>query len=390
MNPLSQKDQREYIEEVENDMEGYTLPKDFIKLSLDKIRECIAILEEHYNACVEKQDVMEAKRAKQRIILFKRMEKAKIKLETQVVYSNQQELVENKMKSELDDYIENTKKDFQAFIQVFEQQEDAMSKEHEKELKEWEEKFEEDYEKKRPKPSKECLNWKRIKEYALGLNKFDKVKEATMQIEKLQKIDEKKFLEEKNIKKEAEKKGILHRQENEKNGLSLKKRRIIDMFNSTKEKNIEQIQKKYESKLKELINYQNFEMSNIDKITKNIMKPCSRIQSIVSSATVINDGDEGEEEEEELGNNVNEGGSSNNNQRKEGSEEEIMANNQNFGGDGEENNANVNMGMEMNNEANEEAQDNQEGEEEGNNEQLEDQEEQIDGDGPVQEEGQEE
>ena len=57
------------------------------------------------------------------------------------------------------------------------------------------------------------------------------------------------------------------------------------MFNQTKIKNLEQIQKKYEAKLKELKNYQNFEMANFDKITKGITKPCARIQSIVSSTT---------------------------------------------------------------------------------------------------------
>ena len=42
----------------------------------------------------------------------------------------------------------------------------------------------------------------------------------------------------------------------------------------------------------ELKNYQNFEISNFDKITKGVIKPCSRIQSIVSSATGIKDEDE--------------------------------------------------------------------------------------------------
>ena len=89
----------------------------------------------------------------------------------------------------------------------------------------------------------------------------------------------------------------------------MKKKNIIDMFNQTKLRNIEQIQKKYEAKMKELTNYQNFEMANFDKITKGITKPCARIQNIVSSTTGIqeNDNDENEikgveeyDEEEEV------------------------------------------------------------------------------------------
>ena len=66
------------------------------------------------------------------------------------------------------------------------------------------------------------------------------------------------------------------------------------MFNQTKNKNIEQIKKKYETKLKELKNYQNFELANFDKITKGITKPSSRIQNIVNSAALV---EEGENEE---------------------------------------------------------------------------------------------
>ena len=76
----------------------------------------------------------------------------------------------------------------------------------------------------------------------------------------------------------------------------MKKNSIIDMFNQTKNKNIEQIQKKYEAKMKELKNYQNFEMSNFDKITKGIAKPCSRIQNIVSSTTGVKEDDKDENE----------------------------------------------------------------------------------------------
>ena len=71
------------------------------------------------------------------------------------------------------------------------------------------------------------------------------------------------------------------------------------MFNQTKNRNIEQINKKYEAKLKELKNYQNFEMANFDKITKGIAKPCARIQRIVSSTTGIQDDENDNEENNE-------------------------------------------------------------------------------------------
>ena len=88
----------------------------------------------------------------------------------------------------------------------------------------------------------------------------------------------------------------------------MKKNLIITEFNENKQKEIDKIKKKYFSKISELKNYQNFEISNFDKITKGVIKPCSRIQSIVSSATGIKDDGEDEEKNE----NVNKGEEENN------------------------------------------------------------------------------
>ena len=304
---------------TDEETSGYTLSKQFLKLDLDKIRECIEILEEHYQKCVEQENINEAKAAKQRITLFKKIEKEKMKKEAKIIYSNQQELVQDKMKEELDSYIATTEQEFQALTQAFESQEVEMLKAHEKEINEFKENFEIEYERKKPRPSKECLNWMKIREYAVKQNNFDKASEAEQEIKKLQEVDFKKYEEQKETKLITELNKIIKRQECEKNGFSLKKQSIIDMFNQTRDKNIEQIQKKYEAKLKELKNYQNFEMSNFDKITKGITKPCSRIQSIVSSTTgiiaddmedekdEIKGGEEYEEEEENKENNENGG-----------------------------------------------------------------------------------
>ena len=88
----------------------------------------------------------------------------------------------------------------------------------------------------------------------------------------------------------------------------MKKNSMIIEFNESKQKGIDNIKKKYTSKISELKNYQNFEISNFDKITKGVIKPCSRIQSIVSSATGIKDEDEKNDEEE----NENENNNNNN------------------------------------------------------------------------------
>ena len=306
------------VDATEETMSQYSYPKEFLKLDLDKIREFIEIIEEHYQNLVEQENMMQAKSAKQRLILLKNLEKEKMKKEAKIIYSNQRELVQDKMKEELDNYINNASKEYDSLLQAFENQEVEMLKAQNQELENLKKNFEEMYETKKPKPSREILNWIKIRNYAVKQNKFDKVEEANKEINKLQKKDESKFEKEKEKKLIAEINKMNHRHENEKNVLQMKKNSLIDMFNQTKNKNIEQIQKKFEAKMKELKNYQNFEMANFDKITKGITKPCARIQSIVSSTTGIK---EEENNENEINNENNNEGVTQNQQRENGNNE---------------------------------------------------------------------
>ena len=347
------------VDATEETMSQYTYPKEFLKLDLDKIREFIDILEEHYQNLVEQEDMIQAKSAKQRLILLKNLEKEKMKKEATIIYSNQRELVQDKMKEELDNYINNASKEFDSLLQAFESQEVEMLKGQKQEMDELKKNFVEMYETKKPKPSKEILNWIKIRNYALKQNKFDKVEEANKEINKLQKKDDQKFEKEKEKKLRAEINKLNHKHENEKNALQMKKNSLIDMFNQTKNKNIEQIQKKFDAKMKELKNYQSFEMANFDKITKGITKPCARIQSIVSSTTGIR-----EDENDENGNEneaVNEVNNKENNENEQKEKEEEKGNEEQIE-NGEENN-NINDGNEEEGEANEENNNELEGEE---------------------------
>ena len=346
------------VDATEETMSQYSYPKEFIKLDLDKIREFIDILEEHYQNLLEQQDMMQAKSAKQRLILLKNLEKEKMKKEAKIIYSNQRELVQDKMKEELDNYINNASKEFDSLLQAFESQEVELLKGQKQEMEELENNFNEIYESKKPKPTKEILNWIKIRNYAMKQNKFDKVEEANNEINKLQEKIDKNFLKEKEKKLKSEKKKLEHRHESEKKSLQMKKNSLIDMFNQTKNKNIEQIQKKFDAKMKELKNYQSFEMANFDKITKGITKPCARIQSIVSSTTGIREDENDENENEE--NNENQNENNNNNEQEEQVEQEKK---EEEGNEEQIQNEEVN-----NNNANEEKENQEEGNNENNNE----------------------
>ena len=309
------------LEANEESLKPYTLSKQFLKIDLDKIRDIIEILEEYCFSLVQKDDINLAKTAKQRLILLKKIEKEKMMMEAKIIYSNQLELVEDKMKEDLDTYISNSETEFKNLMERFNEQEKEMDKINKEELDLFKQNFEQMYSQLKPKPSKECLNWMKIKNYALRQNKFNKAQEANTEIEKLIYKDNIKFNENKQKKLDIEIKKIKRRHDNEKKVFEMKKNIIITEFNENKEKEINKIKKKYISKISELKNYQNFEISNFDKITKGVIKPCSRIQNIVSSATGIKEEDE---EENKKDNTIEE---NKGDDTKENKEEENLENN---------------------------------------------------------------
>ena len=239
------------LEANEESLKPYTLSKQFLKIDLDKIRDIIEILEEYCFSLVQKDDINLAKTAKQRLILLKKIEKEKMMMEAKIIYSNQLELVEDKMKEDLDTYLSNSETEFKNLMERFNEQEKEMDKINKEELDLFKQNFEQMYSQLKPKPSKECLNWMKIKNYALRQNKFNKAQEANTEIEKLIYKDNIKFNENKQKKLDIEIKKIKRRHDNEKKVFEMKKNIIITEFNENKEKEINKIKKKYISKISE-------------------------------------------------------------------------------------------------------------------------------------------
>ena len=332
------------IEADEENLKPYTFSKQFLKMDLDKIRELIDILEEYCLSLSEKDDIDLEKTAKQRLILLKKIEKEKMMMEAKIIYSNQLELMDDKMKEELDTYKLNSDEEFNNLMQRFKEKEAEIKKLNKEELEEYKQNFEQTYSQIKPKPSKECLNWMKIRKCALKQNKFNKAQEADKEVERLNNIDLAKFNENKEKKLNLELAKIKHRHDNERKVYEMKKNLIITEFNENKQKEIEKIKRKYISKISELKNYQNFEISNFDKITKGVIKPCSRIQNIVSSATGIKDEDDEKNENENENKNEEKKEEDNNNieNDKKQQKDDDLAEKEENKEENEDNNININ------------------------------------------------
>ena len=119
--------------ENENDNKNglrLSLPKGFEKLELEKIREYIEVLSEHYKTLLTSKNIHEAQKAEQRINLLKEIEKQKLKNQANIIYTNQQDLVKEKLEEELRNYIINSDKEYEKLIEELENQEKEIEKHH--------------------------------------------------------------------------------------------------------------------------------------------------------------------------------------------------------------------------------------------------------------------
>ena len=142
---LSTKEDLSGIEATEESLQNYSLSKEFLKLDLDKIRELIEILEEYCQSCIQKEQMDLANTAKQRVILLKRIEKEKMMSEATIIYSNQRDLVQDKMKEDLDNYLSNSNQEYESLSQKLNTQEQEMLKNQEDEINEYKKNFEKNY-----------------------------------------------------------------------------------------------------------------------------------------------------------------------------------------------------------------------------------------------------
>ena len=336
---MSKEEEKQTISSENIKSGNIELTPDLIQLDLEKIRECIQILEEYRKKCVNEENFPKAKEALERINQFKKIEEEKMKIEAEKIYKNQKEIVEQKQNNELEIFNQKMDEAYKKLNKELNEQESNLLEKHQKELIDFKNFFELNYEKnKRPKPSSQLLNWIKIKEQSIKQKNYEKATLATKKIEELGKKDIEKFNLDKDKKLKSELQKLIKKQDNEMFAFKLKCKSIINSFNNQRKKELDSLNKKYHSRLMELGNYQKVEMSFFQKIKKGISKPNTRIQSIIKNA--LQDEEEEEEKEDDNNNNNN---NNNNNAILDSENNVITDNNNNINNnDIHDNNDNVN------------------------------------------------
>ena len=231
---------------------------ELIELNLDNIREYLEMLQNYLNECIEKDDMLKATEVKNKIELFKNLEKNKIKEIQDNLNKEQRKKFESEFQTEITNKETIFKNNFEQLNKDLESQENSLINKHKNEIKNFENKFKNEYlEKIKQKPGRDTLNWIKIKKYAIKQKNFQKAVEAKNNIENLEKKDNERYNDkmEKILKSELNK--ILKRQINELNLFKYKKDLILKNFNNQKNNDLNILNQKFKNQKNELINYQN-------------------------------------------------------------------------------------------------------------------------------------
>lgn len=241
-----------------NNIDDFNKNNELIELNLDNIREYIEILKNYLNECVEKDDMLKATEVKNKIELFKNLEKNKIKEIKENLNKEQRDKFESEFQTEISNKETIFKNNYEQLNKDLEEQENSLINKHQNEIKNFENKFKTEYlEKIKQKPGKETLNWIKIKKYAIKQKNFKKAEEAKNNIKNFKKIDNKRYNDklEKILKSELNK--LIKKQTIEFNLFKHKKDLILKNFNNQKNNDLNVLNQKFKNQKNELINYQN-------------------------------------------------------------------------------------------------------------------------------------
>ena len=144
---MSKEEEKQTISSENIKSGNIELTPDLIQLDLEKIRECIQILEEYRKKCVNEENFPKAKEALERINQFKKIEEEKMKIEAEKIYKNQKEIVEQKQNNELEIFNQKMDEAYKKLNKELNEQESNLLEKHQKELIDFKNFFEVNYEK---------------------------------------------------------------------------------------------------------------------------------------------------------------------------------------------------------------------------------------------------
>ena len=245
--------------------------KSLLSLPVEKIDEYIQILQDFQNKSEKVAKFVEADLAQKKIEQLIKIKNKRKLLDAKTQQIDQKNELERNQKEELDEFNKEMDKKFYELNEKFQEMQNKLEEEHNSQLKDLQQKFEEKFNGYVIKPSPELINLNKKLELYVEKKDYQNAHLTQIDIANLTKKEKEKFEKEKfkNIQKEIE--NLQKKQQNETKGLEQKIQSSYNKFKKHRALKVLELLLKYKNQFRDLENKQSNQINDLEKVVKGGM-----------------------------------------------------------------------------------------------------------------------
>lgn len=245
--------------------------KNLLQLSVEKLDEYIALLQEFQQKSEVEAKFVEADLAQKKIEQLIKIKNKRKLMDVKAEQIEEKKKLETEQKEELDEFNRDMDKQFYELNEHFQDIQNKLETKHKEELIELQKKLEEKYNALNIKPSPELINLNKKLELYVQKKDYQNAHQTQIDIAILTKKEKEKFEKEKykNFQKEIE--NLEKKQQNESKGLEQKIQSSYNNFKKRRALRVLELLLKYKNQFRDLENKQSNEINNLENVVKGGM-----------------------------------------------------------------------------------------------------------------------
>ena len=245
--------------------------KNLLSLPVEKIDEYITLLKEFQQKSEVEAKFVEADLAQKKIEQLIKIKNKRKLLDAKTQQVDEKNELERTQKEELDEFNKKMDEQFYELNEKFQEMQNKLEEEHNSQLKDLQQKFEEKFNGYVIKPSPELINLNKKLELYVQKKDYQNAHQTQIDIANLTKKEKEKFENEKfkNIQKEIE--NLQKKQQNETKGLEQKIQSSYNKFKKHRALKVLELLLKYKNQFRDLENKQSNQINDLEKVVKGGM-----------------------------------------------------------------------------------------------------------------------
>lgn len=242
--------------------------KSLLALPIEKLDEYIKLLEDFQNKCETEAKFVEADLAQKKIAQLIKIKNKKQLMDRKAIQEDEKEELERIQKEELDKFNKEMDKKFYELNENFQEMQKKLEDEHNNQLKELQQTYEEKSKNFIIKPSAELINLNKRLELYVQQKDYKNAHQTQIDIANLTKKEKEKFEKDKYkvIQKEIE--NLQKKQLNETKALELKIHSRYNSFKKERAFKVQELLLKYKNQFRGLENKQSNDIKNLEKVAQ--------------------------------------------------------------------------------------------------------------------------